>query len=73
MSEAAQEMYQLNEDELIREQCRAREEYYRREQRKEKRMRELEEAFAEKEKAFAEQRDMYQRRIQELEAQLANK
>ena len=41
MSEAAQEMYQLNEDELIREQCRAR--------------------------------DMYQRRIQELEAQLANK
>ena len=80
MSEAAQEMYQLNEDELIREQCRAREEYYRREQRKEKRMRELEEALAEKEsalaekeKTFAEQRDMYQRRIQELEAQLANK
>ena len=73
MSEAAQEMYQLNEDELIREQCRAREEYYRREQRKEKRMRELEEALAEKEKAFAEQRDMYQKRIQELEAQLANK
>lgn len=36
-------------------------------------MRELEEALAEKEKAFAEQRDMYQRRIQELEAQLANK
>ena len=73
MSEAAEEMYQLNEDEIIREQCMAREEYYRQERRTQKRMQELETALAEKDQALAQQREMYQKRIQELEAQLADK
>lgn len=37
MSEAAVEMYKMNEDEIIREQCLAREEYYRYEKRTQKR------------------------------------
>jgi len=48
MSEAAEEMYQLNEDEIIREQCMAREEYYRQERRTQKRMQELEAQLADK-------------------------
>lgn len=83
MSEAAEEMYQLNEDEIIREQCMAREEYYRQERRTQKRMQELEASNAKKDAALAERDaalaekdktlDMYQKRIQELEAQLADK
>ncbi len=83
MSEAAEEMYQLNEDEIIREQCMAREEYYRQERRTQRRMQELEAANAEKDAALAEKDaalaekdrtlDMYQKRIQELEAKLADK
>lgn len=38
MSEAAAEMYKMNEDEIIREQCLAREEYYRYEKRTQKRL-----------------------------------
>lgn len=43
MSEAAAEMYKMNEDEIIREQCLAREEYYRYEKRTQKRLQRLDE------------------------------
>lgn len=86
MSEAAAEMYKMNEDEIIREQCLAREEYYRYEKRTQKRLqrldeieRELEEkvhALEEKDRVLAEQKDQldtYKKRIEYLELQLSKK
>lgn len=62
MSEAAVEMYKMNEDETIREQCMAREEYYRYERRVQKQLEEQK-----------EQIDAYKKRIEELELQLSKK
>lgn len=62
MSEAAAEMYKMNEDEIIREQCMAREEYYRYERRVQKQLMEQKELI-----------DAYKKRIEELELQLSKK
>ena len=42
MSEAAAEIYRMNADEIIKEQCRAREDYYRHERRMKKSLEEAE-------------------------------
>ena len=42
MSEAATQIYKLNADEIVKEQCRAREEYERHERRMKKRLEEAE-------------------------------
>lgn len=73
MSEAAEEMYKLNEDEIIREQCMAREEYYRHESRIQQKLEEQEKEIAEQKKMIVQQNEqmgMYKERIQELELQL---
>ncbi|MBO5247459.1 MAG: PD-(D/E)XK nuclease family transposase, partial [Eubacterium sp.] len=62
MSEAAAEIYRMNADEIIKEQCRAREDYYRHERRMKKSL----------EKAKQEALDAIQRAtIAEQESQAA--
>ncbi|MBO5247379.1 MAG: Rpn family recombination-promoting nuclease/putative transposase, partial [Eubacterium sp.] len=58
MSEAAAEIYRMNADEIIKEQCRAREDYYRHERRMKK---SLEEAKQETQAAKQEAHDAIQR------------
>ncbi len=63
LSEAAAEMYKLNEDDIIRQQCRAREEY----ERKERCAAENRRKIVEYQKELVEQ----QKQIDQLKAQLA--
>ena len=57
MSEAAAEIYRMNADEIIKEQCRAREDYYRHERHMKKRLEEAEQraTVAEQRATVAEQ------------------
>lgn len=64
LSEATQTLYQLNADELLREQCRAREEYEIHERFTRNKIAEQEAKIAEQEKELEELR----KRIKELEA-----
>ena len=85
MNEAMAEMYARNADEIIREQCLAREEYWKREQWVEKQLQQIAEQnqqIAEQEQLIAEQnqtivkvtqeRDEYKRRFAELQAKISN-
>lgn len=57
MSEAAAEMYKLNADDIVRQQCRAREEYYRHEEWVRRKFAEQEKQLEEKDKLIAELRE----------------
>ena len=73
MSEAAAEIYRMNADEIIKEQCRAREDYYRHERYMKKRLEEAEQraTVAEQEIQAAKQETQAAlQRITELEALL---
>ena len=85
MNEAMAEMYARNADEIIREQCLAREEYWKREQWVEKQLQQIaqqNQQIAEQEQLIAEQnqtivkvtqeRDEYKRRFAELQAKISN-
>ena len=71
MAQAAKELYKYNADELIKQQCRAREEYYQRQRTIHKAIKdanaEKEQAIAEKEQAIAEKDQV----IAELQKQIA--
>lgn len=54
MSEAAAKMYELNADEIVRQQCQAREEYERHERWMNRRYKEAEQKIADQEKRIAE-------------------
>lgn len=75
MSEAAAEMYERNADEIIREQCLAREEYLRHERMVKQQVESLQKALLEKDQAIAERdRELAEdkRIIAELQAKLGN-
>ncbi len=55
LSEAAAEMYRMNKDQIILQQCRAREEYERHEKHVQQQLSQLEQALAEKDQQLAEQ------------------
>ena len=52
MRAAAEEMYERNADEAIREKCRAREEYYRRQRWIQKQLEEKDQIIAEREQTI---------------------
>lgn len=54
MCAAAQEMYYRNSDEIIQEQCRAREEYLQHERWVQEQLKEKDQALAEKDQTIAE-------------------
>lgn len=55
LTSAAQSIFHMNADDLIREQCRAREEYERHERTVQKTMQEQAEAIAERDETIKEQ------------------
>lgn len=55
LSEAAEEMYRLNEQDIIRQQCRAREEFQLRQRRAQRRMEEQHRKMEEQSRAIEEQ------------------
>jgi len=69
ISEAAATLYQLSADERIRQECEAREDYWKRQSGMEDLIAEQEKALAEKEKALAEQ----EKALAEQEKALAEK
>lgn len=83
MTEAAEEMYVRNADEIIREQCRVREENLAYERYVKEQMEEMQKALAEKDQTIDDQKKMIvqmtqeraedKRRIAELQEQLSNK
>ena len=68
MSAAAEEMYERNADEIIREQCQAREEYLQHERWVQEQLKEKDQALAQKDQKLAEK----DRIIAELQAKLGN-
>lgn len=76
MSEAAVAMYELNADEIVRQQCMAREEYYRHEKMMQRKLAEKDQALQEKDRALMEaneQREQLQAEIARLQELLAQK
>ena len=67
MAQAAKELYKYNADELIKQQCRAREEYYQQQRTLYKAIKDANEAIVEKEQAIAEKDQV----IAELQKQIA--
>lgn len=75
-AEAAESLYQYNTDDIIRQRCRAREEYERHERTVNKKINDLTTALAESESALAESESALaekNKRIAELEALLKEK
>ena len=68
MSAAAEEMYERNADEAIREKCRAREEYYRRQRWIQKQLEEKDQALVEKDQALVEKDQIIAEREQTIDA-----
>lgn len=66
MSEAAAEMYERNADEIIREQCLAREEYLRHERMVKQQVESLQKALLEKDQALSEKDQAIAERDREL-------
>ena len=66
MSEAAAAMYELNADEIVRQQCMAREEYNRHEKMMQRRLAEKEQALQEKDQALHEKDQILQEKEQAL-------
>ena len=74
MAQAAKELYKYNADELIKQQCRAREEYYQQQRTLYKAIKDANEAIVEKEQAIAEKEHAIQVKdqvIAELQKQIA--
>ena len=82
MSAAAEEMYVRNADDVIREKCRVREEYNRRQRRIQKQLEDQKRALAEKDQKLVEKDqtlaevtqecDEYKRLVAELQEKLSN-
>ena len=75
LTSASKSLYEYNSDWLVREQCRAREDFECHERTMQKRLAEQEAALAEQENTIAEQSNMIaekELRIQELESLLKN-
>ena len=68
MRAAAEEMYERNADEAIREKCRAREEYYRRQRWIQKQLEEKDQALVEKDQALVEKDQIIAEREQTIDA-----
>ena len=66
LTNAAESLFQYNSDDIIRQRCRAREDYERHERTVNKKIQDLTQALEESENT----RQSYQQRIAELEAQL---
>ena len=74
IKEASETIYQLTQDEQIRKQCEAREDYYRRMQGMDDMLAEMDAALAEKSAALAEKDDTINKQaalIADLKARLA--
>ena len=70
MSEAAAEIYRMNADEIIKEQCRAREDYYRHERHMKKRLEEAEQRATVAEQEIQAAKQEVQAAKQETQAAL---
>ena len=77
LTNAAESLFQYNSDDIIRQRCRAREDYERHERTVNKKIQDLTQALEESENArietertLTETEHSYQKRIAELEAQL---
>ena len=68
IDDAAETLYQLSEDERIRQECEAREDYWKREQGLLDEMNETQERFAEAQKKIAEQ----EKALAEKDEEIAN-
>ena len=71
MSEAAMAMYELNADEIIRQQCMAREEYNRYEKMMARKLAEANEQLAEARKDAAEAARQFEQERSNYEAEIA--
>ncbi|MGN0346996.1 MAG: hypothetical protein ACI4DU_06895 [Lachnospiraceae bacterium] len=74
MAQAAKELYKYNADELIQQQCRAREEYYKQQRTLHKTITDLKRQHEEDQKRHEEdqrQHEEDQKKIAELEEKLA--
>lgn len=69
LSEAAEEMYRLNEQDIIRQQCRAREEFQLRQRRAQRRMEEQHRKMEEQSRAIEEQSRKMEEQSREIEEQ----
>lgn len=70
LTNAAESLFQYNSDDIIRQRCRAREDYERHERTVNKKIQDLTQALEESENARIQTEQSYQQRIAELEAQL---
>ena len=70
LTNAAESLFQYNSDDIIRQSCRAREDYERHERTVNKKIQDLTQALEESENARIQTEQSYQQRIAELEAQL---
>lgn len=68
MRAAAEEMYERNADEAIREKCRAREEYYRHQRWIQKQLEDQKRALEEKDQALEEKDQIIAEREQTIDA-----
>ena len=71
MSEAAMAMYELNADEIIRQQCMAREEYNRNEKMMARKLAEANEQLTEARKDAAEAARQFEQERSNYEAEIA--
>ena len=70
LTNAAESLFQYNSDDIIRQRCRAREDYERHERTVNKKIQDLTQALEESENARIQTEQSYQQRIAKLEAQL---
>lgn len=70
LTNAAESLFQYNSDDIIRQRCRAREDYERHERTVNKKIQDLTQALKESENARIQTEQSYQQRIAKLEAQL---
>lgn len=71
MSEAAAAMYELNADEIVRQQCMAREEYNRHERMMQRKLAEKDQALQEKEQALMAANEQFEREREQLQSEIA--
>ena len=70
LTNAAESLFQYNSDDIIRQHCRAREDYERHERTVNKKIQDLTQALEESENARIQTEQSYQQRIAKLEVQL---
>ena len=73
MSEAAMAMYELNADEIIRQQCMAREEYNRNEKMMARKLAEANEKIEKVTRQLEQERSNYEAEIARLQELIAQK